>query len=292
MKPGKPRAARSNGEAPEVTELHERPGADQEYRIELPAFEGPLDMLLHLIQKHELDILDIPIGFITEKYLEYLRLMQNLAIDVASEYLVMAATLAHIKSKMLLPAPPPGQDEDGDEEEGDPREDLIRRLLEYQKYKAAAADLDARGALGRDVFLRGAPVVESTGSAPLAEVGVYALLDAFSKILARTKVELTHEVSFDRMTITERIQQLSESLRERRRTRFEELVGDVKTRFDVVITFLALLEMAKLRMLRLYQADSQGDIHVELAADPEGDGAATAERVVAEDAAEPDGEYR
>ena len=116
MKPGKPRAARSNGEAPEVTELHERPGADQEYRIELPAFEGPLDMLLHLIQKHELDILDIPIGFITEKYLEYLRLMQNLAIDVASEYLVMAATLAHIKSKMLLPAPPPGQDEDGDEE--------------------------------------------------------------------------------------------------------------------------------------------------------------------------------
>ena len=246
-------------------------------------------MLLHLIQKHELDILDVPIGFITQKYLEYLDVMQHLAIDVASEYLVMAATLAHIKSKMLLPAPPPGQEDEADDEDADPRADLIRRLLEYQKYKAAAAELDARGALGRDVFPRGASTPEAAGPAPLAEVGVYALLDAFSKLLARTKRDVSHEVSFERMTITERIQELTDSLRERRRTRFDELVGDLRTRFDVVITFLALLEMAKLRMLRLYQSDAQADIHVELAADAEpGDGSA---REDGARTASPDGDY-
>src|SRR5205085_3043220 len=108
------------------------------YSVSLPSFEGPLDLLLHLCQKHELDILDIPIGFITEKYLEYMSVMQLLDLDLASEYLVMAATLAHIKSKMLLPAPPPGQEDDLIAEEEDPREALIRRLLEYQKYKKAA----------------------------------------------------------------------------------------------------------------------------------------------------------
>ena len=107
-----------------------------DYKVELPEFEGPLDLLLHLVRKHELDILDIPIGFITEKYLEYLAVMQLMHLDIAAEYLVMAATLAHIKSKMLLPAPPPGQEDDeAAEDEEDPREALIRRLLEYQKYK-------------------------------------------------------------------------------------------------------------------------------------------------------------
>ena len=270
---------------------HERPGADQEYRVALPVFEGPLDLLLHLIQKHELDILDIPIGFITERYLAYLRMMQNLAIDVASEYLVMAATLAHIKSKMLLPVEPTGQDDDADDEDLDPRGDLIRRLLEYQKYKAAAADLDSRGALGRDVFPRGALVPESAGPAPLAEVGVYALLDAFAKILDRSKIEPTHEIAFDRMTITERINQLVDAMRDRRRMGFAEMIGELKTRFDVVITFLALLEMAKLRMLKLYQADPLADIHVELAADAApGDGIAPLEGEKAP-GGDADGEY-
>src|SRR5579872_6653384 len=124
--------------------------------VELPHFEGPLDLLLHLCQKHELQILDIPIGFITEKYLEYLAVMQLMQLDIAAEYLVMAATLAHIKSKMLLPAPPPGQEDDlGEEDEMDPREALIRRLLEYQKYKLASEQLAARGVAGRDVFSRG-----------------------------------------------------------------------------------------------------------------------------------------
>ncbi|HEX4445363.1 MAG TPA: segregation/condensation protein A, partial [Polyangiaceae bacterium] len=111
--------------------------------MQLPQFEGPLDLLLHLCQKHELDVLAIPIGLVTEKYLEYLAIMQLMELDVAAEYLVMAATLAHIKSKMLLPSPPPGQEDEAtdDEEEMDPREALIRRLLEYQKYKLAGQEL-------------------------------------------------------------------------------------------------------------------------------------------------------
>src|SRR5215475_6428481 len=109
------------------------------WSVQLPHFEGPLDLLLHLCQKHELDILDIPIGFVTEKYLEYLAVMQLMNLDVAAEYLLMAATLAHIKSKMLLPAPPPGQEDDPLDDEEDPRQALIKRLLEYQKYKQAAA---------------------------------------------------------------------------------------------------------------------------------------------------------
>lgn len=258
MKP----APRAIDEALEV----DRPGAEQEYRVALPAFEGPLDLLLHLIQKHELDVLDIPIGFITEKYLEYLELMRDLTIDVASEYLVMAATLAHIKSKQLLPEEPKDQ-EDGDElEELDPREELVRRLLEYQKYKGAAEELDSRGALGRDVFLRGTPAPEAEGPAPLADVGVFKLLDAFARVLGKTKAQVEHEISFDRMSVTERIQQITDVLGSRRRCSFEELFQGAKSRFELILTFLALLEMCKLRMTRIYQADPLADIHVELAA--------------------------
>ena len=134
--------------------------------------EGPIDWLLHLWQKQALDILDIPIGFVTEKYLEYLAVFQLLDLDMASEYLVMAATLAHIKSKMLLPAPPPGQEDDAlGEDEEDPRESLIRRLLEYQQYKQAGADLAARGVAGRAVVFRGMTLAEAvhTGVPPLAQ---------------------------------------------------------------------------------------------------------------------------
>ncbi|MET0344407.1 MAG: segregation/condensation protein A, partial [Polyangiales bacterium] len=138
------------------------PQGEQVFRLEVASFEGPLDLLLHLIQGHELDILDLPIAFITEKYLAYLALMKTLALDVVSEYLVMAATLAHIKSKMLLPAPPADQDDDP-EDQGDPREELVRRLLEYQKYKSAAEALAGRGLAGRDVFTRGAPAEQAKG---------------------------------------------------------------------------------------------------------------------------------
>jgi len=238
---------------------------DQQYVVALPAFEGPLDLLLHLIQKHELDILDIPVSFVTEKYLEYLSLMQQLSIDVASEYLVMAATLAHIKSKSLLPAEPAGQEDELDEDGLDPRGELIRRLLEYQKYKQAAVDLNERGALGRDVFPRGAREPEPEGPAPLAQIEVWHLLDAFAKVLSRAKVDLDHEVSFDRMTITERITQLCDRLAGRTSCRFDELFDGQRSRFDLIITFLALLEMTRLKLTRLYQADALAEIFIDLA---------------------------
>ncbi len=256
------------------------PAFEGQYRVEIPTagFEGPLDLLLHLIQQHELDILDIPIRFVTARFLQYLAVMRTLSIDVASEYLVMAATLAHIKSKMLLPTVPEGQDEGlpGEEEE-DPRAELVRRLLEYQKYKAAAAELAERGTLGKDVFGRGNTEETPTGPAPFAPAGVFSLLDAFEKILKRTNVKLDHEVVFDRISITDRILQLSEKLEVRKAMRFEDLLvepGRAITRFDIVITFLAILEMAKLRMLRIYQSGPLATIHLELAVEkpspPEG----------------------
>lgn len=251
------------------------------YRVQLPAFEGPLDLLLHLIQQHELDILDIPVSFITQKYLEYLSLMRSLTIDVASEYLVMAATLTHIKSKMLLPVVPSGQDGDGlPEEEVDPRAELVRRLLEYQKYKTAAADIFERGTLGKDVFGRGIQEPVPEGPAPFAPVGVFSLLDAFEKLLKRTNVKIDHEVVFDRISITDRIVELTERLGERTRCTFEDLLfndptrnGAPITRFDIVITFLAILEMARMKLIRVYQTDPLEPIHLEMTmSKEEGDG--------------------
>jgi segregation and condensation protein A len=244
------------------------------YSVSLPTFEGPLDLLLHLCQKHELDILDIPIGFVTEKYLEYLAVMQLVDLDLASEYLVMAATLAHIKSKMLLPAPPPGQEDDAlSEEEEDPREALIRRLLEYQKYKQAGADLQARGVVGRDVFFRGMPVEEAvhTGLAPLAQVPLFSLVEAFQSVLEKSKIKLSHDVVHERITLTDRINELVDILRVKRRLAFEDLFTNLSTRFDLVITFLALLEMTKLRMTRLVQEHPTATIYVEFSAQVSGD---------------------
>jgi segregation and condensation protein A len=239
------------------------------WSVQLPHFEGPLDLLLHLCQKHELNILDIPIAFVTEKYLEYLAVMQLMQLDLAAEYLVMAATLAHIKSKMLLPAPPPGQeDELLAEDEIDPREALIRRLLEYQKYKHAGEQLASRGIAGRDVFPRGMPVEEAAnnGLPPLAELPLFSLVEAFQRVLDRSKVKLTHDIVADRISLSDRIVELSDVLKARKRMAFEELFQGMASKFDLVITFLALLEMAKLRMTRLFQSEPLGPMYVEIAA--------------------------
>jgi len=235
---------------------------DPNFRIELPNFEGPLDLLLHLIRKHELDILDLPIAFITDKYLEYLGLLQGLNLDIASEYLVMAATLAHIKSKMLLPRPPEDQDDEA-LDELDPRAELIRRLLEYQKYKTVAADLGERAIAGRDVFSRGTPPPSADGPPPLKEVSVFKLLDALKKIAERVNADISLEVDAERMTIQDRIGALVDTLRERRRCRFDELFEGVTTSYDLVVTFLALLEMAKMRLASIYQTDHEEPIYLE-----------------------------
>jgi segregation and condensation protein A len=256
------------------------------YRVQLPTFEGPLDLLLHLIQQHELDIMDIPIGFITEKYVQYITLMQELNIDVASEYLVMAATLAHIKSKMLLPTPPEDQEEE-DELELDPRSELIRRLLEYQKYKLAGEQLSERAVFGRDVFGRGAPAPAIEGPAPLAAVSLFKLLDAFQTVLARAKTTLDHEVDFERFSITDRISELADVLRVRKRVVFEELFAGQQSRGELIITFLALLEMTRLRMTRLLQAAPLDPIYIELAVDEDAVEEPSAEAPAAGPAARP-----
>jgi segregation and condensation protein A len=246
------------------------------WSVHLPHFEGPLDLLLHLCQKHEISVLDIPIGFVTEKYLEYLAVMQLIELDVAAEYLVMAATLAHIKSRMLLPAAPPDEEDAQDlGDEIDPRQALIKRLLEYQKYKQAGEELAARGIAGRDVFARGMPPHTPDddagpsgheGLAPLAEVPLFALVDAFQRVLDRGKIRLSHDVVADRISLTDRIGELSDLLAARGRLTFDETFEALTTKFDLVITFLALLEMTRLKMTRLFQSTPLGPIYVELAA--------------------------
>ncbi len=244
--------------------------ANGSYRVQLPVFEGPLDLLLHLIEEHELDIRDIPIAFVAQKYVEYITLMQELNIDLASEYLVMAATLAHIKSKMLLPTPPQDQEE-GDEAEVDPRAELVRRLLEYQKYKHAAEQLADQPLLGRDVFGRGISAPEAEGPAPFAGRSLFKLLDAFQGVLRRAAVVVDHQIDVERFSITDRINEISELLRVRPKVVFEDLFQGDRSRIELIITFLALLEMTRLRLTRLFQEGPYETIYVELSVtDPEG----------------------
>jgi len=248
--------------------MEERAGPTEEqvFRLELGTFEGPLDLLLHLIQSHELDILDLPISFITEKYLQYLNLMGELALDVVSEYLVMAATLAHIKSKMLLPTPPQGQDDDALEDQVDPREELVRRLLEYQKYKAAAENLAGRGLAGRDVFTRGATAEEAKGDAPLGNMTLFSLLDAFNRVLKRANAQFSREITAERVSIVDRMQEILDLLKERGRVVFDSLFEGFVTTYDLVVTFLAMLEMGKQKLIRLFQTEPCSPIYLETAA--------------------------
>lgn len=239
------------------------PEAQGGYRVALPTFEGPLDLLLHLIEQHELDIRDIPIAFVAAKFVEYIMLMQELNIDIASEYLVMAATLAHIKSKMLLPVVPEDQEEE-QEAEIDPRAELVRRLLEYQKYKQAAEHLGSHDVLGRDVFVRGLPAPSVEGPAPLAGLSLFKLLDAFQAVLSRAKTTVDHQIDIERFSITDKINQLSDILRLHRRVAFEQLFEGQDSRVELIVTFLALLEMTRLRMTRLEQAGPLEPIFVEL----------------------------
>jgi segregation and condensation protein A len=242
------------------------------YSVKLPTFEGPLDLLLHLIEEHELDVMDIPIAFVAKKYVEYITLMEELNIDIASEYLVMAATLTHIKSKMLLPVVPTDQ-EDEAEAELDPRAELVRRLLEYQKYKHAAEQLSSNPVLGRDVFLRGVPAPSVEGAAPLAGLSLFKLLDAFQGVLSRAKNVVDHQIDFERFSITDRINELSEMLKSRGKVRFEELFEGHRGRADLIVTFLAILEMTRLRLTRVEQDGPLMPIFIELAVHDEGEGA-------------------
>src|SRR5882724_830778 len=258
-------------DAPAAAEERERVGV---YSVKLPTFEGPLDLLLHLIEEHELDVMDIPIAFVASKYVEYITLMEELNIDVASEYLVMAATLTHIKSKMLLPVVPTDQ-EDEAEIDHDPRAELVRRLLEYQKYKHAAEQLSGNPVLGRDVFLRGVPAPSVEGAAPLAGLSLFKLLDAFQGVLSRAKTTVDHQIDFERFSITDRINELSDLLKSRGKVLFEQLFEGSHSRGDLIVTFLAILEMTRLRLTRVEQEGPLMPIFIELAVVEDGEGGST-----------------
>jgi len=243
-------------------------GEGESYQVALPEFEGPLDLLLHLVKRHELDIFDIPISFVTEKYLEYLDMMRQLNLDVAGEYLLMAATLAFIKSRELLPQAD-AEEEDADAEDGpDPKEELIRRLLEYQKYKDAAEQLASRPMLGRRIFRRGAAMepMEDADQPPFAEVSIFALVEAMAAVLKRTNVHMVHDVVIDRISISDRINAIVDRLDQLETLRFEECFSiegsAAQVRHEVVVTFLAILEMARLRLIRLVQREALGQIYL------------------------------
>jgi len=253
-----------------VPAVVEERAAANTYNVKLPTFEGPLDLLLHLIEEHELDVMDIPIAFVAKKYVEYITLMEELNIDVASEYLVMAATLTHIKSKMLLPVVPTDQ-EDEAEAELDPRAELVRRLLEYQKYKHAAEQLSSNPVLGRDVFLRGVPAPNVEGVAPLAGLSLFKLLDAFQGVLSRAKNVVDHQIDFERFSITDRINELSELLKNSGKVLFEQLFEGARGRADLIVTFLAILEMTRLRLTRVEQEGPLMPIFIELAVNEDGE---------------------
>jgi segregation and condensation protein A len=242
------------------------------YRVALPEFEGPLDLLLHLCKTHEIDIVNIPIAFVTEKYLEYLDVMQSMPFDVAADYLVMAATLAYLKSRELVPAPEPLEAVGDDDELAlDPREELIRRLLEYQKYKDAAEKLGGRPIEGRTVFGRGAPITAEDKEALLGEQSVWKLIEAFGKILEKTGQKLTHDVVVDRMSIGDRMGQLLDKIGAgggsfQFDACFDLSLPEVELRHQIVVTLLAILEMARLKIVRVLQAQSDDTLFITQAA--------------------------
>ena len=230
-------------------------------RFQLDIFEGPLDLLLHLIKKSEVDIHDIPVALITEQYLSYLQLFERLNLDVAGEYLVMAATLMQIKSRMLLP-PAEGEEE----EEEDPRLELVQQLEEYQRFRAAAGQLADRDVLGRDVFRRSAepPDAEARELPPLRELDLADLLEALREVLKRLPDDTAQEIVGERVPIRQRMLAILERLRGGD-VDFAGLFGDGSTRAEVISTFLALLELVKTSMVRAFQTERFGPIQLTLA---------------------------
>ncbi len=233
------------------------------YPVKLASFEGPLDLLLHLIKKNEVSIYDIPIALITAQYLGTIALMQELDLDIAGEYLVMAATLIHIKSKMLLPRPETAAGVEGDEE--DPRDALVRRLLEHERFKAAAGLLHEREQLRSAQWQRpDGRVAEIAGDdyEPELEVDLFSLLQAFQAVVERARLRPKMLLPPEQIPVEVRMDQLLARLSETEAMGFEDLFADAEDRSGLIVTFLALLEMIRLKLVRVFQSGPFGPIRV------------------------------
>ena len=228
--------------------------ADGPYKVHLEnLFEGPMDLLIHLIKKNELDIYDIPVALITEQYLEYLKWMKLMNIDFAGEFLVMASTLAQIKSRMLLPV----HDEDDQE---DPRLELTKPILEYLQMKSAAEQLSDRNLLGDNIFARGAHGEEILADTrdEYVRIGLFELIDAFQKILDKIPSGDRMEFTADKISVKDKISQIVDILESKGSTTFDELFSQSPNKGEIIVTFLAVLEMVKLALVRIVQHVQSG----------------------------------
>lgn len=233
---------------------------DEAINIKIPLFEGPFDLLLHLIRENKIDIYDIPIAVITGQYLEYIEIMKELNLEIAGDFLVMAATLIHIKSRMLLPA----DEEVPAEVQEDPRLDLVQRLLEYQRFKESASDLRQREEDWMKVFRREpfSPDEEKEEEELyLFDLSLFDLLDAFKKILDKAPPEVV-SITKETLTVKDRMSIVMEILEGKETVRFEELFRDNFTRIQIIVTFVALLELIRLGLARVYQEKEFGSIWV------------------------------
>ena len=233
------------------------------YTVKLDIFEGPLDLLLYLIRKNEVDIYDIPIALITEQYLEYLDLMTVLNLDIAGDFLVMAATLAKIKSKMLLP---PSVDSEEGEEEDDPRAELMEHLLEYQQYKEVADRLKNRELLEKDIFTRiqiEEHIPELDKNSAVIEASLFDLVDALKKVIERKDLPGNlMEVAVEKISVRDKIGEILSTVKKNQQIIFQSLFDGLSTKYEIVVAFLALLELIRLRAIKVFQVHPHGEIRI------------------------------
>jgi segregation and condensation protein A len=237
------------------------------YQIRLEQFEGPLDLLLHLIKKNEINIYDIPMALITQQYLEHISVMKSLNLEVAGEFLVLAATLILIKSKMLLPGEPDAEEEEGQ----DPRADLVRQLLQYKQFKEAAHDLQDRARLWQEVYCRTplqTPKPEDVEETPL-ELTLFDLMDALQDVIRRAPSKTLLEVTADHLTVKDRMNYILERLAESAAVPFDRLFMSTDGRSVLIVTFLGLLELIRLKLVCVFQAEAFGAILLSRAFLPE-----------------------
>ena len=236
---------------------------ESDYKVKLEIFEGPLDLLLFLIKRDEIDIYDISIERITKQYLEYLQAFKELNVDLAGEFVVMAANLIYLKSRSLLPVDQQPPDEEA--EEDDPRWELIRQLIEYKKFKEAAAQLHARELEQERMFARDGGSAAALAETPLrlGEVGIFQLINAFQNVIKRVEArEDLREIFGEHFTVSEKIDIILRRVADGGRLRFSELFGEIVSRVEIVVTFLALLELIRLKQIQATQPDPFGEIEI------------------------------